>query len=56
MSIEKLTLIMIFPVKPLAEIDKSFNWIISLKQYRYIDHKQREIKTIDQCTYNLQKD
>ena len=46
MSIEKLTSLMIFPVKPFAEIDKSFNWINSLKQYRYVDHKQREIKKI----------
>ena len=55
MSIEKLTLLMIFPVKPFAEIDDSFKWINSLKQYIYIDHKKREIKTIDQCIYNLWK-
>ena len=46
MSIELLTSIIIFPVKPFAEIDDNFNWINSLKQYRYVDHKQREIKKI----------
>ena len=56
MSIEKLTSIMIFPVKPFAKIDNNFNRINSLKHYGYTDHKQREIKNIDQCTYNLQKD
>ena len=56
MSIEKLTLILIFYVKPLAEIDKGFNWINSFKPYRYRNHKQRKIRTIDQCTDNLQND
>ena len=55
MSIEKLTSIMIFPVKPFAEIDNNFNWINSLKQYGYTDRKKREIKTMDQCIYNFQK-
>ena len=55
MSIEKLTSIMIFSVEPFVEIDNNFNWINSLKQYGYIDRKQREIKTMDQCIYNLQK-
>ena len=31
MSIEKLTLIKIFPIESFAEIDKSFNWINSFK-------------------------
>ena len=31
MSIEKLTLLMIFPIKPFADIDKNFNCIKSLK-------------------------
>ena len=35
---------MIFPIKPFAEIDNNFNRINSLKQYRYTDRKQREIK------------
>ena len=39
MSIGKLTLIFIFPVKSLAKIDKGFNWINSFKPYRYTDHK-----------------
>ena len=55
MSIKKLTSIMIFLVKPFAEIDNNFNRINSLKKYRYIDRKQREMKTMDQCIYNFQK-
>ena len=54
MSIEKLTSIMIFPVKPFPKIDNNFNRINSLKHYGYTDRKQREIKTMDRCIYNLQ--
>ena len=54
MSYEKLTLILIFFVKSLEEINKGFNWINSFKPYRYIDHKQRKIRTTNQYTDNFQ--
>ena len=55
-SIEKLTLILIFPIKSLPEIDKGFNWIYSFKPYRYTYHKKIKIRTTYHCTDNLQND